>query len=213
MNEPRPHRKPVIVLIGGAWSAGKSTTAVRLASRLEMANVIHTDVVRACLRQTVEGEAGRCLSLATYETWRCTSRKLSVESLSVGFLRQCRILLPAVSRSLQEALDYGKDTVIEGLHLHPLLWYAIAEEVSALYVWLTYPNGMYANKIRDRCSSTYRNRSTARYLDPERANQIRLLNQLLLNTAQDHHVTILDVTELDPTEALCNILDGKTDTR
>lgn len=202
--------KPVIILIGGAWSAGKSTTAIRLAYQLKIANIVHTDVLRASLREFTKGEDGQCLSLATYETWRCESQTLSSQSLSNGFLRQCQLVLPPLKRCLQEAIEYGKDTIIEGLHLHPSLIQPIAEKMSAKYIWLTYSDSAYEGKVTDRCSSTYRGRDATRYLEVERAKKILMLNQLLIDAAQEHRVTTLDVTKGDPAVILLKMMSRLT---
>jgi len=198
--------RPTVFLIGGAWSAGKSTIAVRLANHLRIANVIHTDVLRTCIRASIEGKEAYCVSLATYETWRCQSLMFSPQSLSSGFLRQCKAILPLVRQCLDEAIQYGKDTVIEGLHLHPLLVQEIIKKVSAIYVWLTYPGNMYERKICDRCCTTYRNRPASRYLEMDRAKKILMLNQLLLDVAREQHITILDVTQQDTIETLTKML-------
>ncbi len=202
--------RPTIFLIGGSWSVGKSTIAVKLACNLGIANVIHTDVLRTCIRASIKGEESYCLSLATYETWRCQSPTFSPQSLSSGLLRQCQAVLPLVRQCLHEAIQYGKDTVIEGLHLHPILIQEIIKEVSAIYVWLTYPDNMYEKKVCDRCCTTYKNRSPGRYLEADRKKQILMLNQLLLDAARKQNISILDVTKQDIVTTLIKMLVKKS---
>ena len=89
-----------------------------------------------------------------------------------GFLHQCALIFPSVKRCIEEAADYGKDTVVEGMHLHPLLYSKIAKELRFIFVWLSYSEASFKQRVHKRCNQTYRNRSPARYLDERRAQKL-----------------------------------------
>ena len=197
----------VLIFVGGEWSSGKSTTAVRLASALGCANVVHTDVVRAALRAMPQSRAvGRALAPSTYETWQLAGDTFSDQALAEGFEMQCRAILPAMEQCLSEACDFGKDTVVEGLHLAPEIWGRLASERNALFVWLTCPESRLRERIIRRCETTYRGRSADRYLAADRLAKIMALNALLLRQAQDAGLPVIDIEDAGGRRRLADLV-------
>ena len=187
-------RGPLTVLIGGGWSAGKSTMAVRLAAQLGVANVVHSDVVRSVLRQCMGAEQREALMPSTYETWKLSESTYSQRALAEGFRRQCNAVAPAIHHCLREAIDFGKDTVVEGMHLHPAIYAPAAEEGKHLFLWLVCGTSSLPARIVERCHTTYLGRPPQRYMEQARFRKIADLNLLLAAEAERNRVPVLDLS-------------------
>ncbi|PRW57326.1 P-loop containing nucleoside triphosphate hydrolases superfamily isoform 1 [Chlorella sorokiniana] len=107
-------KRPLIVLIAGSACTGKSTLAQQLASRLNMPNVLQTDVLYELLRASGAGD------LPAEPLWR---RALPPGSSLLGeFQRECATIRRALDGDLCKCIRDGKSIIIEGLHLDPGLF-------------------------------------------------------------------------------------------
>jgi 2-phosphoglycerate kinase len=202
MGKLNRNQDALIVMIGGGWSAGKSSLTVKLAYELKMANIIHTDVVRSCLREVLDNESQFCISLSTYESWKDAGLECTEQTLSEGFLRQCKLIYPSIKRSIEEAVDFGKNTIIEGMHLHPELYKGISEKYNCKYFWLSFSEGHYDQRVKERCVSNYKNRDSGKYLSSKNKFKIILLNNILLKTASSSGICIIDNTQYNADQAI-----------
>lgn len=199
---------PLIVLLGGGWSSGKSTLAIKLASDLNIANVIHTDVVRCCLRGIFGDQKDSCIKLSTYETWKDVSLECTEHSLSEGFLRQCQVLYPLIKHTIEEAIDFGKDTIIEGMHLHPALYKTFSATYGCKYFWLFFSDKYFEKRVKDRCRCNYKNRDHKKYLTSENKGKITMLNSSLLENATKLGVCVIDNTEYNAGDVISQYILG-----
>ncbi|CAM6098838.1 unnamed protein product [Calypogeia fissa] len=107
-------RIPLIILVCGAACVGKSTIATQLAQRLNLPNVLQTDMVYELLRTATDAP------LAATPVW---SRDFSSpEELITEFRRECRIVRKGLHGDLSKAMKDGKPVIIEGVHLDPSLY-------------------------------------------------------------------------------------------
>lgn len=112
-------RRPLIILIAGTGCTGKSTLAQQLASRLNLPNVLQTDMLHELLRLGGSG-------LVPEESiWH---RRLGPAGLLAEFESECRVVRQAVAGDLAKCLGDGKSLILEGLHLDPCLY---LEEIGA----------------------------------------------------------------------------------
>jgi len=199
-------RMPILLFLGGGWNTGKSTNAIILATQMGVVNVIHTDVVRSALRVTLKKNERDCLMKATYEAWRCESRSFSNKAVGAGFLKQSNLIAPAIRQCIKEASDYGKDTIIEGMHLHPAIYYTIAQRLRCLFIWLKAKEEEVEKRIVKRCETSYRGRTPDRYLKNIRFNKIMAINNYLLNEARKNRLPILDLDSNEDKETLSKML-------
>ncbi|KAE8715965.1 P-loop containing nucleoside triphosphate hydrolases superfamily protein isoform 2 [Hibiscus syriacus] len=113
-------RVPLIILVCGTACVGKSTTATQLAQRLNLPNVLQTDMVYELLRTATDAP------LASNPVW---ARKFSSsEELITEFCRECRIVRKGLNGDLKKAMKDGKPIIIEGIHLDPSI-YLINDEL------------------------------------------------------------------------------------
>ncbi|KAM0934314.1 putative P-loop containing nucleoside triphosphate hydrolase [Dioscorea sansibarensis] len=107
-------RVPLVILVCGTACAGKSTIATLLAQRLNLPNVLQTDMVYELLRTSTDAP------LASTPVW---AREFnSSEELITEFCRECRIVRKGLAGDLKKAMKDGKPIIIEGIHLDPSIY-------------------------------------------------------------------------------------------
>uniref|UniRef100_A0A1J3HKJ8 2-phosphoglycerate kinase n=1 Tax=Noccaea caerulescens TaxID=107243 RepID=A0A1J3HKJ8_NOCCA len=107
-------RVPLIILVCGTACVGKSTIATQLAQRLNLPNVLHTDMVYELLRTATDAP------LTSTPVW--TREFDSSEELINEFCRECRIVRKGLAGDLKKAMKDGKPIIIEGRHLDPSIY-------------------------------------------------------------------------------------------
>uniref|UniRef100_A0A5B6ZC60 2-phosphoglycerate kinase n=1 Tax=Davidia involucrata TaxID=16924 RepID=A0A5B6ZC60_DAVIN len=107
-------RVPLVILVCGTACVGKSTIATQLAQRLNLPNVLQTDMVYELLRTSTDAP------LASSPVW---ARDFSCsEELITEFCRECRIVRKGLAGDLKKAMKDGKPIIIEGIHLDPSIY-------------------------------------------------------------------------------------------
>ncbi|CAK9135144.1 unnamed protein product [Ilex paraguariensis] len=107
-------RVPLVILVCGTACVGKSTIATQLAQRLNLPNVLQTDMVYELLRTSTDAP------LTSSPIW---ARDFSSsEELITEFCRECRIVRKGLAGDLKKAMKDGKPIIIEGIHLDPSIY-------------------------------------------------------------------------------------------
>ncbi|GMN41002.1 hypothetical protein TIFTF001_010234 [Ficus carica] len=107
-------RVPLVILVCGSACVGKSTIATQLAQRLNLPNVLQTDMVYELLRTSTDAP------LASTPVW---ARDFSSsEELITEFCRECRVVRKGLAGDLKKAMKDGKPIIIEGIHLDPSIY-------------------------------------------------------------------------------------------
>ncbi|XP_057834860.1 uncharacterized protein LOC131045309 isoform X1 [Cryptomeria japonica] len=107
-------RVPFVILVCGTACVGKSTIATQLAQRLNLPNVLQTDMVYELLRTSTDAP------LASTPIW---AREFSSsEELVTEFCRECRIVRKGLAGDLKKAMKDGKPIIIEGVHVDPSIY-------------------------------------------------------------------------------------------
>lgn len=99
--------RPLVVVLGGAPGAGKSTIATRLAPRLGVTRVIATDVIRQVLRAFFGQEAMPSVHRSAFEV-----------DLA-GFADQARQVARGVGAIVDRAAAERTPLIVEGVHAVP----------------------------------------------------------------------------------------------
>ncbi|CAD8186784.1 unnamed protein product [Paramecium octaurelia] len=92
------HRTPMIIIIFGAPSIGKSLLANNLAERLNISNVLQTDIVEMVMRSINPEQFN-------YD---------GNEDFITKFKKNCRLIRRGVSTDISKCLSEGKAVIIEG---------------------------------------------------------------------------------------------------
>ncbi|KAK1305811.1 hypothetical protein QJS10_CPA10g00893 [Acorus calamus] len=107
-------RVPLVILVCGTACAGKSTIATQLAQRLNLPNVLQTDMVYELLRTSTDAP------LVSNPVWARDFN--SPEELITEFCRECRIVRKGLAGDLKKAMKDGKPIIIEGIHIDPSIY-------------------------------------------------------------------------------------------
>lgn len=112
---------PLVVLIGGATGAGKSTLALELASRMEITQVVSTDTIREILRTMFSAK----LLPAVHKSSYLAGKKLRLppgsqtDEVLVGFHQQSLLVNVGVEAMIKRAVQENVDLIINGVHIVP----------------------------------------------------------------------------------------------
>ncbi|CAL1371619.1 unnamed protein product [Linum trigynum] len=107
-------RVPLVILVCGTACVGKSTIATQLAQRLNLPNVLQTEMVYELLRTSTDAP------LSSTPVW---ARDFSSpEEFITEFSRECRIVRKGLAGDLKKAMKDGKPIIIEGIHLDPSIY-------------------------------------------------------------------------------------------
>ncbi|KAK9837746.1 hypothetical protein WJX74_004123 [Apatococcus lobatus] len=104
-------KRPLIILLCGVSCTGKSTFAQALASRLNLPNVLQTDIIYELLQLS-----GHC------QAPKPVSHPLEPKQVIAAFQTECRDVRRGIDGDLTKSIRDGKPIIIEGLHLDPGLY-------------------------------------------------------------------------------------------
>ncbi|CAN7080302.1 unnamed protein product [Brassica oleracea var. botrytis] len=106
-------RVPLVILVCGTACVGKDSTCseTQLAQRLNLPNVLHTDMVYELLRTATEYVSASNLIFSHHQ-----------RSFITEFCRECRIVRKGLAGDLKKAMKDGKPIIIEGRHLDPSIY-------------------------------------------------------------------------------------------
>jgi 2-phosphoglycerate kinase len=197
---------PLIILIGGATGAGKSTIATQLATRLGITRVVGTDAVREVLRSAFTEQMFPTLYASSYEADKAVRQPIphSGDRLIIGFREQAAAVAVGAQALIDRAIEEGTDLIIEGAHLVPGFLQGV-ESDKALIVSLLI--GIEDEKLhkshfyhRGREANA---RSQERYLNAFK--KIRRIQRYMISSALMRGVPVIPHGDLDAT--LTNVLD------
>ena len=134
-------RTPLLVLVGGGYCTGKSTLASKLAQRMNLPNVLQTDMLADLLRDTTgddgddEEEEQRMIrakplwsmmpsdaevkadSAGTGSSSPTVNRASGETALITAFRSESEVVLRGLAGNIEKAVLEGKSIIIEGIHL------------------------------------------------------------------------------------------------
>lgn len=199
-------KRPLIILINGCSNAGKSSWALEIAHRLRIRNFVHTDTVRNVLRKLLINETGSAVHHPTYQCWKACAETYSPEALIEGFREQSRMILPYIEALIDESVDNGKFTVIEGMHLIPSLMrdkYIEQDNIFRVFFRIG-SSSLQQQRLIRRCQSTYLNRHHSKY--KPHAEAFETLRSYLYSEVQKTSVTVVNNEQASKT--LGNVMNA-----
>lgn len=197
---------PLVILIGGATGAGKSTIATQIAARLGITRVVGTDAVREVLRSAFTEQMFPTLYASSYEADKAVRQPIphSGDRLIIGFREQAAAVAVGAQALIDRAIEEGSDLIIEGAHLVPgflqgvesdravVVSLVLAIEDENLHKSHFYRRGREANA-----------RSQERYLNAFK--KIRRIQRYMISSALMRGVPVISHGDLDAT--LTEVLD------
>jgi 2-phosphoglycerate kinase len=122
----RDSGEPLIVLVGGATGAGKSTVAARLAYLLDIVRTQSTDMMREIIRCYLMPHVAPTLGFSSFDAWQGLPeiehmpRQIMTDNPVVsGFLSQFGTVKVALEATIQRAVKERDDLIVDGVHVLP----------------------------------------------------------------------------------------------
>ena len=197
---------PLIILIGGATGAGKSTIATQLASRLGITRVVSTDAVREVLRSAFTAEMFPTLYASSFEADKAVRQPIphSGDRLIIGFREQAAAVAVGAQALIDRAIAEGTDMILEGAHLVPGFLESIdTDEAVIVPLLVTVENEeLHRSHFYRRGRDTGR-RDGDRYLNAFK--KIRRIQKYMVSSAMMRGVPVIEHVDLD--NSLSEIID------
>lgn len=190
--------RPLVVLLGGVTGVGKSTVASQLANRLGITHVVATDQVRQVVRAFFSPQFMPAVHHSSFDVGGALDDARDDPSATVaGFLRQVGDVAPGIDALIQRAVSERTRIVLEGVHLLPHVPNpALCEEAIAVRALLTVEDEE-AHRAHFYMRGLEQPRPPDRYLDA--FDRIRILQEYLIERAQEAGIPIIDEGGLEPT--------------
>lgn len=194
--------RPMVILVGGTAGCGKSTIATNVASRLEIARMQSTDMLREVMRTMISKKGEPILHKSSYSAWQelpddILESEDKNQRIYTGYCRQAEILSVAIKAVIHRALHERVSVIVEGVHFHPALIKNIIEPGDALVVPImlgVLKRKQLQSRIKGR-STNVPQRRAERYL--EHFESIWKLQTFLLSEADQANVPIISNTDRD----------------
>ena len=189
---------PLIILLGGATGAGKSTIATQLATRLGITRVVSTDAIREVLRSTLTEEMFPTLYASSFEADKAVRQPIphSGDRLIIGFREQAAAVAVGGQALIDRAIAEGTDMILEGAHLVPGFLESVESDEAVIVPLLVAVEDEELHKShfyrRGRDTSK---RDGDRYLNAFK--KIRKIQKYMVNSALMRGVPVIEHVDLD----------------
>lgn len=194
-------RKPYIILIGSASGIGKSTIASELAKTLGIKHLIETDFIREIVRGIIGPEFAPALHKSSFDAYVTIRDKDRYNNdgnslISAGFEEHASFVIPAIEKVIRRAVDDFDDIVLEGVHLVPGLVNIekFENDASIHFFVLTSDEEIHKERFVKRAMKIKRGGKHLEYF-----KENRVINDLLVQRAREHGVTVVNNLEMDRT--------------
>lgn len=189
-------KNPRIILIGGAPYVGKSTISLHLAKKLNITQVVDTDVIREVLRSERLKKEYPYLFLSSCTAWEHKNKKTKKEIIK-ACIEYCKILDKSVKRIIDRAYELGKDTIIEGVHILPSSLERYIKKKNFYIFLISCEKERHLRNIKKR-KQEFNKRCVKRFY--KRFPVARMINEYLKDQAKKYKVNCIDNYSLKKTE-------------
>jgi 2-phosphoglycerate kinase len=113
--------KPIFILLGGSTGVGKTSIAVEVARRLEIARVLGTDLIRQIMRLMFSPDLMPEIHCSTYDAYEALKPELrgAGDPVIVGYREQAQKIAVGVHALLHRAVEENASVILEGVNLLP----------------------------------------------------------------------------------------------
>jgi 2-phosphoglycerate kinase len=190
--------RPVILLLGGATGAGKTTLAQEVAHRLGITGVISADSIRQIMRLTLSPELMPLIHKSSFDAHQALGPDgVGEDPVIEAFRAQASVTAVGVRAMMDRAVAENTSLILDGVSVVPGLIDLEAYADSA-YVTFLLVAALDAKALRSRFGDRAERaqaRSPHRYL--EHMDAILRVQDHLLEMADRHDVPIVDNVSFD----------------
>ena len=195
---------PLVILIGGATGAGKSTVATRLAYLLDIVRTQSTDLMREIIRCYLVPHVAPTLGYSSFDAWRGLPRvegsgKGSQDPVIAGFLAQFGTVRVALEATIARAVKERTDLIVDGVHVLPthLDLTEIREKAVVVPLILAVSTRARLDEQFQRRSREAPDRDSVRHR--EMLSEIWTLQNFMVDQAEKADIPVIVNWELDET--------------
>jgi len=174
----------------------KSTISSLLSQRLDISNIIGTDMIREILRQTIAPNLVPELHCSSYEAFKYLKPKINpiLRQSIIGYEEQSRHVIVGVEAAIKSALYSRENTLIEGVHLAPNILQPSILNESHVIMFLLYLEDKDEHLQRIQARGTIiENRRADRYIDA--FDEIRNIQTYLVEEATKANIPLIETSE------------------
>jgi 2-phosphoglycerate kinase len=198
--------KPIFLLIGGSTGVGKTSIAVEVARRLEIARMLGTDLIRQIMRLMFSPDLMPEIHCSTYDAHQALKPELrgAGAPVIIGFREQAQKIAVGVHALLDRAIEENTSMIIEGVNLLPGIvdLSPYQEEAHVIFeVVATLDPEAYRSRFTSRAERA-RERHPDRYL--QHFEEIVQIQDHILAEADRHGLPIIDNVGFD--EAILSVI-------
>ena len=198
--------KPIFLLIGGSTGVGKTSIAVEVARRLEIARVLGTDLIRQIMRLMFSPDLMPEIHCSTYDAHQALKPELrgAGEPVIVGFREQAQKIAVGVHALLDRAVEENTSMILEGVNLLPGIvdLSPYQDEAHVIFeVVATLDPEAYRSRFTSRAELA-RERHAERYL--QHFDEIVQIQDHVLAEADRYGLPIIDNVQFD--EAILSVI-------
>lgn len=195
--------RPLLLLIGGAVGAGKSSLATEVAHRLEVVRIQSTDMLREVMRTMIPQRLLPVLHVSSFEAWETLpfqdrAGRERDALVAEGYRSQAQLLEVPCKAVLHRAEQECVSMILEGVHVLPSLAHDESrEQADAIRVHVTLAvlqSSVLKTRLRGRGAQTPK-RQARKYL--KHFDSIWSLQSFLLSEADRNDTAIVTNDDLD----------------
>lgn len=186
--------RPVILLLGGAAGAGKTSVALEVGHRLGIHRVLSTDAIRQIMRLMLSPELVPAIHASSYDAHQAIGR--GKDGVIDGFLAQASIVSVGVRAMLDRAVAENSSQILDGVSIVPGIVDLQAYTENAHVIFLvvaTLDERAFRARFESRARTS--NRPEHRYL--EHFDAILKIQDHFLELADRHDIPIVDNESID----------------
>lgn len=186
--------EPLIILVGGATGIGKSTIALNVASRLNIASIVGTDIIREVMRKVLSPDLIPSLHASSYSAYESLREYVSpiYNKVIIGFEEHARLVVPPIEAVISRALIEGISIVIDGAHILPsIVSPEILHSPNVIPVTLFLSNEEdHLKRFHERARTKVMRKPLEEYL--EHFHDIRIIHDYLVEQARLHSIPLVE---------------------